>query len=390
MKKFLASAFAFALAISASVTAFAANTDTNDGTKGTDITVNGTYQAAEAAADVISVDIAWDNMDFTYTAPSKGTWNASTHQYDNPTEGGWAATDGTDPKITVTNHSNVTVNASFAFAAAVDGLNGSFTKTALVLDSAEGTELSNAPTDETAFSVSGSAIDADKSLGTITVTVAKDTNDGNNDISTETELIEAAKKGGSFKLANDLDINDRIISAESDFEIDLNGKSINGSCGFIGQFVTQKISNGTIHTSNFGESALWSTGEGKAIVDNCTLTANDYYAVYVSVESTATITDSTLTAFDDAWGAAIASGKNTVLTFVGSNVLNGNVVVNDGGKVIFSGNVTLNGSIDKRDENSTVVCEAGTYNFDVSSYVDTNAFTVTENTEAGTWTVTAR
>ena len=67
MKKFLASALAFALAISASVTAFAANTDTNDGTEGTDITVNGTYQSAETTADVISVDIVWGAMDFTYT-----------------------------------------------------------------------------------------------------------------------------------------------------------------------------------------------------------------------------------------------------------------------------------------------------------------------------------
>ena len=388
MKKFLASALAFALAISASVTAFAADTDTNDGTKGTDITVNGTYQAAEAPADVVSVDIEWDAMDFTYTAGSKGTWNASTHQYDNPTEGGWAAASGTDPKITVTNHSNVPVNANFAFAAAVDGLNGSFTKTALVLDSAEGTERSNAPKGETAFSVSGSAIDADKNLGTITVTVAKDTNDGSNDISTETELIEAAEKGGSFKLANDLDINDKIVSAESDFEIDLNGKSINnGGSGFAVQFVTQKISNGTIITSKSGESVLWSTYYGNAIVDNCTLTANDYYAVYLTVESTATITDSTLTG-SSSFGAAIASGKNTVLTFVGSNVINGDVVVQGGGKVIFSGNVTLNGSIDKRDENSTVVCEAGTYNFDPTDYVDSEKFDITN--DGSIWTVTAK
>ena len=127
------------------------------------------------AADVISVDIEWDNMDFTYTAPGKGAWNASTHEYENATAGGWAATGGTNPKITVTNRSSVPVNASFAFATAVDGLNGSFTKTALVLNSAGGTEPSNAPKDETVFSVSGSAIDADKSLGTITVTVTKDT-----------------------------------------------------------------------------------------------------------------------------------------------------------------------------------------------------------------------
>ncbi len=146
---------------------------TNDGSGSTDITITGTYQEGTPAADVISVDIVWDNMDFTYTAPSKGTWNASTHEYENATEGGWAATGGTDPKITVTNHSNVPVNANFAFATAVDGLNGSFTKNALVLDSAEGTELSNAPKGETAFSVSGSGIDTDKSLGKITVTVRK-------------------------------------------------------------------------------------------------------------------------------------------------------------------------------------------------------------------------
>ena len=385
MKKILTGILALALAASMAVPAFAAN---NDGTSGTTIDVTGTYQAAEAPADVVSVDIEWDAMDFTYTAGSKGTWNASTHQYDNPTEGGWAATSGTDPKITVTNHSNVPVKASFAFASAVDGLNGSFTKTALALDSAEGTEPSNAPKDETAFSVSGSAIDADKILGTITVTVAKDTNDSNNYISTETELIEAAEKGGSFKLANDLDINDKIVSAESDFEIDLNGKSINnGGSGFAVQFVTQKISNGTIITSKSGESVLWSTYYGNAIVDNCTLTANDYYAVYASVESTATVKDSTLTGLGGC-GAAIASGKNTVLTFVGSNAINGDVVVQGGGKVIFSGNVTLNGSIDKRDENSTVICEAGTYNFDPTNYVDSEKFDITN--DGSIWTVTAK
>ena len=136
MKKILTGIFALSLVASMSFQTFAV---TNDGTSGTDITVNGTYQAAEAPADVTSVDIVWDAMDFTYTAPSKGSWNASTHEYENATDGCWAATGGTDPKITATNHSNVTVNASFAFATAVDGLNGSFTKTALVLDSAEGT-----------------------------------------------------------------------------------------------------------------------------------------------------------------------------------------------------------------------------------------------------------
>ena len=389
MKKFLASAFAFALAISTSVTAFAANTDTNDGTKGTDIAVNGTYQAAEAPADVISVDIVWDAMDFTYTAPSKGTWNASTHEYENATEGGWAATSGTDPKITATNHSNVPVIANFAFATAVDGLNGSFTKDGaalendtLTLATAESTEVAAAPTGTVNFAITGSAITEGGKLGTITVYIVP--NDGSNYIFTKTELIEAAEKGGSFKLANVLeDINDRIVSAESDFEIDLNGKPINGCRGFAVQAVTQKISNGYINTYNdSGDSAIWSTYGGNAIVDNCELTTYDYYAVYVSVGSRATVKDSKL------FSAAMATGENTVLTFVGSNVITGDVVVKDGGKVIFSGDVTLHASIDKRDENSTVICEAGTYNFDPTNYVDSEKFDITN--DSGIWTVTKK
>ena len=382
MKKLLTGVLALALAASMAVPAFAETTTGGDSS----IQVTGEYRDGAASPETIAADITWEDMTFNYTEGEK-TWNPETHQVDQA-DGTWS---GGAKAITVTNHSNVGIMAKFAFAPNGD-IVGSFTKDStptdqLTLATAGSTEVAAAPTGTVNFAITGGTITQSGKLGTITVYIVP--NDGSNYISTETELIEAAEKGGSFKLANDLDIYDRIISAESDFEVDLNGKSINGSCGFIGQFITQKISNGTIHTSNSGESALWITGEGKAIVDNCTLTANDYYAVYVSVESTATITYSTLTSLDG-WGAAIASGENTVLTFIGSNIINGDVVVQDGGKVIFSGNVTLNGSIDKRDENSTVVCEAGTYNFDVSSYVDTNAFTVTENTEAGTWTVTAK
>ena len=374
MKKVIISILSLAMTASMAVPAFADNT----------ADVQGKYKAGAESPVTIFADITWEDMTFNYTEGEK-TWNPETHQVDQA-DGKWTS----DTKaITVTNHSNVGIMAKFAFAPNGE-IEGSFTKDStptdqLALDTAESTEVAAAPTGTVNFAITGGAITESTKLGTITVYIAP--NDGSNYIFTETELTEVAENGGSFKLASDLDINDRIVSSEENFEIDLNRKSINGSCGFIGQFVTQKISNGTIHTSNYGESALWSTGEGKAIVDNCTLTANDYYAVYVSVGSTATITDSTLTG-SSSFGAAIASGKNTVLTFIGSNVLNGNVVVEDGGKVIFSGNVTLNGNIDKRDENSTVVCEAGTYNFDVSSYVDTDIYNVTND---GTiWTVTAK
>ena len=366
MKKFLASAFAFALAISASVTAFAANTDTNDGTKGTDITVNGTYQAAEAAADVISVDIAWDNMDFTYTAGSKGTWNASTHQYDNPTEGGWAATSGTDPKITVTNHSNVPVNASFAFATAVDGLNGSFTKTALVLDSAEGTELSNAPTDETAFSVSGSAIDADKSLGTITVTVSTGTT-----ISSAEELLDSAASGGIFRLANDiaLDENTKLEISGKNYSLDLNGFTLSGSCynGLIHLDSNSKVTikNGTVWNKYSMASGI-ETFSSELVLEDCTV-HSDYIAVDSSFNSSVYVTNCSFQTDSEQHFTLLI--HNSTLTLSGSvNMVSGAGLSNQG--------------------SGTTKALAGTYNFDVSSYVDTDIYNVTND---GTiWTVTAK
>ena len=115
MKKLFATLLAVAMLASLSVTAFAA---TNNGTTPTDITVNGTYTPGAMADEKISVDIAWDAMNFTYTGASQGTWNPETHAYEGATEGGWS---NNTPAITVTNHSNVAVNATLGFTASVDG-----------------------------------------------------------------------------------------------------------------------------------------------------------------------------------------------------------------------------------------------------------------------------
>lgn len=374
MKKILTGILALALAASMAVPAFAGEAK-SDGTTGTDITVNGTYQAAETPADVVSVDIAWDNMDFTYTAGSKGTWNASTHQYDNPTEGGWAATSGTDPKITVTNHSNVPVNASFAFTTAVDGLNGSFTKTALVLDSAEGTELSNAPTGETAFSVSGSAIDADKSLGTITVTVNTGTT-----ISTAGDLHATADKVGIFKLANNIDLGSETLGIASDkYILDLNGHTLSSSAGkgvIVEEGATLTVKNGSLTNTADGATTL-SNDFGTVIVDGCTISGgNNAYAIQSSGKMF--VKDSVLHGlFGEAY---------TVM------VENKNASAGKYGELTLSGNVQMDGSIHvfkfMDPVAPTVKALAGTYNFDVSSYVDTGVYNVTND---GTiWTVTAK
>ena len=175
MKKTLSIILAIVLALSLSVTAFAA--ETNEGSSPTDITVNGTFVSGTASDEKISVDIVWESMDFTYTGASQGTWNPVTHTYEGATEGGWS--DNT-PAITVTNHSNAAINATLGFTADVTGVVGTFTEASgtandnvLELATAEGTEVANAPTATANFGISGAAIDADQQLGTITIAIAK-------------------------------------------------------------------------------------------------------------------------------------------------------------------------------------------------------------------------
>lgn len=365
MKKILTGILALALVASMAVPAFAA---TNDGTKGTDITVNGTYQAAESPEDVISVDIVWDAMDFTYTAPSKGTWNAGTHEYENAIEGGWAATSGTDPKITVTNHSNVPVNASFAFATAVDGLNGSFTKTALVLDSAVGTELSNAPKDETAFSVSGSAIDADKILGTITVTVNTGTM-----ISSAEELLNSAASGGTFRLANDiaLDENTTLEISGKNYNLDLNGFTLSGSYynGLIRPVSNSKVTikNGTVWNNKNSQGYGIEAYSSELVLENCTVHSYSV-AVGLNDNSSVYVTNCSFqTDFEENY---------TLLNHSSTLTLSGVVKMLSGG------------GLSNQGVGETTNALPGTYNFDVSSYVDTDIYNVTDD---GTiWTVTEK
>ena len=75
--------------------------------------VNGTYQAGSSGAVVYSVDIAWTNMNFTYTGAGEA-WDPETHQYSGSSEGAWTAS---NDSITVTNHSNAAVKATASYQA---------------------------------------------------------------------------------------------------------------------------------------------------------------------------------------------------------------------------------------------------------------------------------
>ena len=88
------------------------DTDTND--------VKATYAAEQEAKTVYSVDIAWGNMEYTYTIESEGRWNPKTHEFDEKSgTGRWTCSDGAD-KVKVTNHSNAAVKAAFTYGAESD------------------------------------------------------------------------------------------------------------------------------------------------------------------------------------------------------------------------------------------------------------------------------
>ena len=377
MKKTLSIILALVMALSLSVTAFAA---TNDGTSGTDITVNGTYVPGTTGAEQISVDIVWDAMDFTYTGASQGTWNPATHAYDGATAGGWS--DNT-PGITVKNHSNVAVNATLGFKADVAGVVGTFTEASgtendsvLELATAVGTEAANAPTATANFGISGAAIDADKTLGTITVTVAK-TGSAEGGVTatvvtTYEDLQAAVNAGGTVKLGGDITTDQGLtVSTRTPVTIDLNGFTLTSSAEntiYILPDTVCTVKGGTV--SNTTDRKAVVKNYGTVTFENCTLNANNYYPLYNNC--TATVTGSTL-----------------------NGIINGYSICNDQGysdtvTLTLSGTMYMAGGIRNGYAASVVTILPGTYNnFDPTSYVDTDAYTVTDHGD-NTWTVTAK
>lgn len=138
--------------------------------------VKATYATNQAAQTVYSVDIAWGDMQYTYTVPSEGTWNPEKHQFDGALGAGvWSCSDGAD-KVKVTNHSNAAVKAAFTYEAESDyqSINGSFDKQDATLQTAEGTAVSKAPTYTATLSLSGALkknVQAPTKIGTATVTL---------------------------------------------------------------------------------------------------------------------------------------------------------------------------------------------------------------------------
>ena len=345
-----------------------------------EITVTGVYQAGTTADEKISVDIVWEAMNFTYTAPSQGTWNPAAHAYEGATEGGWS--DNT-PAITVKNHSNVAVNATLGFTADVDGVIGTFTETSgtandkvLELATAEGTEVSAAPTATANFGISGAAIDADKTLGTITVTVEKTGSAEGGETATGVTTLEALQAavnaGGTVKLGGDITTDqDLTVSTGTPVTIDLNGFTLTSSAEntiYILPDTVCTVQGGTVSNTTDRKAVVHNLGT--VTFENCTLNANNYYPLYNCC--TATVTGSTLNGTIDGYSICNDQGYSDTVTLT------------------LSGTMYMEGGINNYYAASVVTVLPGSYNnVDPTSYVDTDAYTVTDHGD-NTWTATAK
>lgn len=173
MKKLAVAVLTGTMVLGLGANVYAANvpgTDTHD--------VKASYTATSAAEKVYSVDITWGDMAYTYTVESEGKWNPETHEYDGASkEGVWSCEEGAD-KVTVTNHSNAKVNATFKYDAEsnYEGITGTFNKENAELATAEGTEVLNAPKEEVQLTLKGALnknVANQTKIGTATVTLAE-------------------------------------------------------------------------------------------------------------------------------------------------------------------------------------------------------------------------
>lgn len=265
MKKILSIILTVAMLMSLSVAAFAADINSggesgeSGGQSGGDYTlgVSGVYVGGASASETISVDISWQSMQFTYTVASNGTWNPATHLYEGATQGGWSTNQST---ITLTNHSNVDIGATFTFAAAAaaTGVKGKFTSSTISIESADAdkyrtpdpeTGICPAPVGSTQFGIdptSAAITQAYSVLGTITVRIKRLQSE--RDLRTVLETIKTA--GGTVTLENDITLASTLTltdcgTSASPLTIDLGGHTIYGNVAVSGSS-NVKLQNGKI------------------------------------------------------------------------------------------------------------------------------------------------
>lgn len=164
--------FTLALASALALAAPAMAEKATIGQESQTIDVYAKYEDGSTTDTVYSVDISWGNLRFTYAKSGTRTWNPSNHTYDDSTSSAWTADGNT---ITVTNHSNADVTASFSFAplSNLPDLQGSFSVPTQTLIAGAENDYVGADSLTTELTLSGvyTGADAFTKVGTVTVTI---------------------------------------------------------------------------------------------------------------------------------------------------------------------------------------------------------------------------
>ena len=173
MRKLFSILLVIGMLFAMSITTFAAAPETvgKGGSKEIDVTAK--YELSTTTPEVYSVDISWSSMTFTYTETGTKNWNAANHSYDTSTQGAW---DKTSATITVTNHSNVSVNLVMAYTPANDtGIIGTLANSTATLDAGAEGNYAGADSHTATLTISGapnSTVSSDGvKIGTIKVTI---------------------------------------------------------------------------------------------------------------------------------------------------------------------------------------------------------------------------
>lgn len=174
MKKMIAITLVLAMIMALGTVAFAADSNVDSENGSQDIDVAAKYVDGVVSGTKYSVDVSWGSMEFTYTVSGTKTWNPKTHEYDIESGAAWA---GAGNEITVTNHSNTGITASFSFAPLADyaAVTGAFSANSIPLPTAEGKTVSDpALTGKTTLTLGGaldSSVTSMTKVGSVTVTI---------------------------------------------------------------------------------------------------------------------------------------------------------------------------------------------------------------------------
>ena len=173
MKKLIATTLALTTVLCTGMPVLAAETVGQNGSQDIDVTAK--YSDSTTTPDAYSIDIAWEDMTFTYSMAGTMEWDPATHTYEENITAGW---DKESADVTVTNHSNVAVDVSFGYTPTNSyGVITALSNSDSALNLAAGVEgdVANAAAATATLSVSGVPNDTVTEngvvVGTITVQV---------------------------------------------------------------------------------------------------------------------------------------------------------------------------------------------------------------------------